>query len=262
MATTLPPRPAATVLTLREAPNGYEILMVRRNVRSEFMGGVYVFPGGALDARDAATPHYGLDDRTAAVRLELAAGALDYYVACLRELFEETGLLIACDDAGASVSFSAADDVARLAAHRAALNAREVSFSEILEREGVRADLRGVEYLAHWITPEGLPRRFDTRFFVVLAPEGQVASHDESETTDLRWLRPLDALTSRERGEIDMVLPTVHNLRGISSFDSAHQVLDYARSLHTVSVVCPRAVARDGEIVILLPGDEGYDAPG
>ncbi len=92
MAEILVPRPAATVLTLRDAPNGYEILMVRRNVRSEFMGGVYVFPGGGLDDDDHAVPVFGLDDERASARLGLAQGGLAYHVAALRELFEEAGL--------------------------------------------------------------------------------------------------------------------------------------------------------------------------
>ncbi|HTT59431.1 MAG TPA: NUDIX domain-containing protein, partial [Acidimicrobiales bacterium] len=209
MAETLIPRPAATVLTLRDGANGYEILMVRRNVRSEFMGGVFVFPGGALDDDDHVVPVYGLDDERASRRLGLARGGLGYHVAALRELFEEAGLLVVCNEQGAEILYDTAADRARLDAYRSALNADETTLSEVLGAEGVCLDLRRIEYFAHWITPIGPPRRYDTRFFVVPAPRGQRASHDRSETTDLRWLRPDDALGAHERGEIEMVTPTI-----------------------------------------------------
>src|ERR1700722_923188 len=93
-------RPAATVITLRDAPNGYEILMLRRNLNSDFVGGAYVFPGGRVDDEDAGPAAQrrtlGLSDEEASRRLSLARGGLAYYVACLRELFEEAGLLVAC----------------------------------------------------------------------------------------------------------------------------------------------------------------------
>lgn len=259
MAETLIPRPAATVLTLRDTPNGYEILMVRRNVRSEFMGGVFVFPGGALDEDDYAVPVFGLDDEHASLRLGLAQGGLGYHVAALRELFEEAGLLVVCDEQGAGVLYDDAAQRGRLDAYRAALNANETTLSEVLRAEGVRLDLGRIEYLAHWITPIGPPRRYDTRFFVVQAPEGQRASHDQGETTDLRWLRPSDALIAHERGEIEMVMPTIRNLQAIAQYSSAQDVLAFASAQEGIEAVHPRAIQRDGELVILLPGDDGYD---
>ncbi len=123
-------------------------------------------------------------------------------------------------------------------------------------------DLRQIEYLAHWITPVGPPRRYDTRFFVVRAPEGQRASHDQSETTDLRWLRPGEALLAHDRGEIQMVMPTIRNLQAIAGYFSVQDVLAFASSQEGIVAMLPRAIHRDGEVVMLLPGDEGYgDAP-
>ena len=95
-------------------------------------------------------------------------------------------------------------------------------------------DLRRIEYLAHWITPVGPPRRYDTRFFVVRAPEGQRASHDQSETTDLRWLRPGEALLAHDRGEIEMVMPTIRNLQAIAGYFSVQDVLAFASSLEGI----------------------------
>jgi 8-oxo-dGTP pyrophosphatase MutT (NUDIX family) len=259
MAENLVPRPAATVLTLRDAPNGYEILMLRRNVRSEFMAGVFVFPGGAVDNEDASAPVYGLNDDVASQRLGLERGGLAFYVASLRELFEEAGLLIVCDDEGREFRFTTPEELVRLASYRRALNAGEVTLADVLGREDVCLDLRGVAYLAHWITPVGPPRRYDTRFFVVLAPEGQPATHDANETVAERWMRPADALAAQQRGEFDMVPPTIKNLEAIAHFSTSREVLDFARALGPVTAIEPRLLERDGAIVIVIPGDEGFD---
>jgi 8-oxo-dGTP pyrophosphatase MutT (NUDIX family) len=259
MAENLIPRPAATVLTLRDAPNGYEILMLRRNVRSEFMAGIFVFPGGAVDTEDADAAVFGLNDDVASTRLGLERGGLASYVASLRELFEEAGLLIVCDDEGRVRRFTTPEELTRLASYRRALNAGEITLAEVLRREDVRLDLRGIAYLAHWITPVGPPRRYDTRFFVALAPEGQPATHDANETVADRWMRPVDALAAQKLGEFDMVPPTIKNLEAIAHFSTSREVLDYARGLGPITAIEPRLVERDGGVVILVPGDEGYD---
>jgi 8-oxo-dGTP pyrophosphatase MutT (NUDIX family) len=262
MAEVLIPRPAATVLTLRDGDNGYEILMLRRNLRSDFVGGAYVFPGGGVNETDVDTERvvFGLSDEAASRRLEIDRGGLAYYVACLRELFEEAGLLIACYHDGVAVNFTTIDDVKRLAAHRRGVNAGEMDFLAMMQDEGLLLDLRGLEYVAHWITPVGPPRRYDTRFFVALAPVGQVATHDAGETVADLWIRPLEALAAHERGEFEMIFPTIRNLQAIAHFSSARDVLDYARSLEAIPCVEPQIVQRDGAIAILTPGDEGFKA--
>ena len=261
MAETLIPRPAATVLTLRDTSNGYEILMLRRNIRSDFVGGAHVFPGGAVDDTDddAERQVYGLSDEDASRRLELDRGGLAFYVACLRELFEEAGLLIACDDEGRTVHFKDPGDVARMAELRRAVNAGEIDFLSMMDGEGLRLDLRGLEYVAHWVTPVGPSRRYDTRFFIALAPHDQLATHDAGETVADLWTRPHEALEAHARGEFEMMFPTVRNLQAIADFSSTKEVLDYARSLRSIARVEPVIVERDGERVILTPGDEGYE---
>src|SRR5665213_2779982 len=199
------PRPAATVLSLRDGPEGYEVLMLRRNLNSDFVGGAYVFPGGGVEE--------------ASKRLDLAAGGLAYFVACLRELFEEAGLLVACDGRGAPFRFSSHEVTHRLAAHRRAVNNSTMEFVEMMELEKITLDFRGIAYLAHWVTPVGPPRRFDTRFFVALAPNDQTAACDEGETVADQWIRPADALTAHARGELEMILPTIRNLESIAHFN-------------------------------------------
>jgi hypothetical protein len=139
------------------------------------------------------------------------------------------------------------------------VNAGTLNFIDMMEREGLLLDLRGLEYVAHWVTPVGPPRRFDTRFFVALTPPDQVATHDAGETVADQWIRPRDALDAHARGELEMILPTIRNLEAIAHFRSSQEVLDFARSLEDIVRVEPRIVTRDGELRILLPGDDGYD---
>lgn len=254
MSERLAVRPASTVLTLRDAPGGYEILMVRRNPKSEFVAGVYVFPGGALDPDDGPAGGRVVGwDEGAARRRGLDDGGLAHVVAGLRELFEEAGLLLACDAQGRPLEVTG-DRAARLAAHRARLNEGAETLSDALAAEDLYLDAREMAYLAHWVTPLGPPRRYDTRFFVVRAPAGQVAAHDAAETVDDRWIRPADALAAYDRGEFAMVLPTVTTLRSVARFASAAEVLAYARGLERVARVEPRVVERDGGLVVEADG--------
>jgi 8-oxo-dGTP pyrophosphatase MutT (NUDIX family) len=263
MAEILSPRPAATVITVRDAGNGYEILMLLRNLKSDFVGGAYVFPGGALDQSDSAPAaqhlSFGLTDAEASSRLGLESGGLAYYVACLRELFEEAGLLIACDADGVPLRLNDDATIHRFAAARREVNAGTLHFLDMMEREGLLLDLRGMAYVAHWVTPVGPPRRYDTRFFVMLTPPDQVATHDAGETIADQWIRPRDALDAHARGELEMLFPTIRNLEAIAHFETAHDVLAYARSLVDIVRVETRIVTRNGELQILIPGEPGYD---
>lgn len=263
MTNVLTPRPAATVLALRDGTSGYQVLMLRRNLNSDFVGGAYVFPGGGVDASDSDVNiqrlTLGADEIEMSKRLGVPSGGLAYYVACLRELFEEAGLLIACRDGGEEVDLSDRPTVHRLAVLRRQLNEGEIGFSEVLTREELVLDLRGLAYLAHWVTPVGPPRRYDTRFFVALAPSDQTAAHDAGETIEDQWLRPVDALSSFQRGDFDMIFPTVRTLQSIAHLERAHDVLDYANALASVARIEPRIVMRADRPQILIPGDEGYD---
>ncbi|MCU1362854.1 MAG: hypothetical protein JWM55_682 [Acidimicrobiaceae bacterium] len=233
--------------------------MLRRNSRSDFLGGAHVFPGGALDAADAEANGrvYGLDEAEASRRVQVERGGLAFYVACLRELFEEAGLLIACDENGSPVSFADVDDAQRMAVHRRAINAGQLDFLTMMKSEDLLLDLRGLEYIAHWITPVGRSRRYDTRFFVALAPSDQRATHDARETVADEWIRPVDALAAYQRGEFDMVTPNIRNLQAVAGLARAEDVLSYARSLEAIPCVRPTVVDRDGVLVVGAPGGGG-----
>lgn len=246
-------------MLVRDGVAGFEVLMLKRNLNSDFVGGAYVFPGGGVDELDASPDSEllvaGLRDVDASHRLNLADGGLAYYVACLRELFEEAGLLLARTPDGELVRF---DDPAvhdRFAAHRRAVNGSERRFLDIVAEEQLQLDLSALEYFAHWVTPVGPPRRYDTRFFVALAPEYQVAAHDAGETIADEWVRPHEALERHRAGELEMIFPTIRNLEAIADLPHAAAVLDHAKTLRDIPRIEPKFVTIDGEVAIVMPGD-------
>jgi 8-oxo-dGTP pyrophosphatase MutT (NUDIX family) len=189
------PRQAATVIVLRGGAEALEVLLVKRTPHARFMGGVWVFPGGAVDA------HEGEGDAA-------------HRVAAVRELQEEAGIVLA--DPGALVKFS------------------------------------------RWITPAEVVVRFDTHFFLAPMPDGQEATIDGDEIVDQGWFAPAGALAAHERGEIDLVFPTIKHLEQLGAFASADALLDFARG-RDVGPVQPRVVTEGETARLLLPGDPGYD---
>jgi glyoxylase-like metal-dependent hydrolase (beta-lactamase superfamily II)/8-oxo-dGTP pyrophosphatase MutT (NUDIX family) len=238
-------RPAATVVLLRDGANGLEALMLRRVKTSKFMPGAYVFPGGALEPGDAAPEVLerlsGIDAEYANRRLEIASGALAYWVAAIRECFEEAGVLLAHDDDGAILTPAR---VSALSAKRAALCRGELEFPAFLAEERLRLAARDIAYVDHWVTPPLRPRRFDTRFFLARAPSGQEASHDQTEMDNSLWLRPQDALA--RAAELELPVPTRAVLMGIASIGSVQRALDETRAKPRIVSNRP-AVAKGSE---------------
>ena len=257
-------RLAATVMLVRDGHSGPEVFMLRRNPASEFVGGAFVFPGGAVDDHDRLDDDIdevtiGLTDREASSRLGIDDGGLAYWVAAIRECFEESGLLLAYGPDGSVVRFDDPDVEARFQTHRAAVDAGHLRLVEMCEQEGLRLACDSIHYFSHWITPVGPPRRYDTRFFVARAPEAQIGAHDDRETVANLWVRPVEALERREAGELEMILPTVRNLEAIARFDDVDSLMSAAAATTEVPTVVPRLVQEDGGVRILLPGDPGYD---
>jgi 8-oxo-dGTP pyrophosphatase MutT (NUDIX family) len=257
-------RDAATVMLVRDAPT-LQVFMLRRNLNSEFVGGAYVFPGGAVDDDDR---HAHLDDvcagrsdAEASAGLGIPAGGLAFWVAAIRECFEEAGVLLARHrTTGEAVDFSDPAVHERFAAHRGAVDAGERRLIDIARDEDLVLDVAGIQYFSHWITPVGAPRRYDTRFFVTAAPPGQVPLHDDRETVASLWVEPAEALVRCRRGELELIFPTIKNLEAIGRFERSAGLLDAARAIDDVPTVEPRVVAEDGGgMRILLPGDPGYD---
>ena len=263
-------RPAATIMLVRDADHGgaaaLEVCMLRRHLDSDFVGGAYVFPGGKVDDEDrsaaAGEACAGRSDAEASAMLDVPAGGLAYWVGALRECFEEAGVLLAYQGDGTTVvpvDLASPEARRRLAASRAALNAGEIGFLELLLSARLQLAADRVHYFSHWITPEGAPKRYDTRFFVAALPPGQVPVHDEHETVDTVWVQPADALARAEAGEFDVIFPTMKNLQAISRFATSGELLAAAAAVERVPTVLPRVVADHRGLRILLPGDPGYD---
>lgn len=257
-------RDAATVLILRDGEEGLEVFMLRRNLNSDFVGGAYVFPGGAVDPEDR---HANLEpvcegrsDADASRRLGIESGGLAFWVAAIRESFEEAGVLLAYDLDGI-VDLDDAASVERWAHHRQQVDTGQLTMVDLCRLEGLRLAVDGMHYFSHWVTPEGAPRRYDTRFFLAAAPLNQTPLHDDHEVIANEWIRPADGIARAEAGELTMMPPTIASLRAMSRFDSAAEALDAAREITHVPEVLPRVIAVDGGVRIVLPGDDAYDAP-
>ncbi len=224
------PRPAATVVLLREKARGFELLLMRRNRSAGFVPGAYVFPGGRVDAQDG---HPTLVSRVeqltraqAAARLSLPQGdppAIAYYLAAVREAFEEAAVLIARP--GGRFLPHSPRGRARLVRLRDRLMGGAMGFADILDDLAVGIDGAALEYIAHWITPEAESRRYDTRFFAALAPPGSRSAPDPREMTDSVWLAPGKALDRHRAGRLPMIFPTIRTLEELSAFSSADAVL-------------------------------------
>lgn len=266
---TATPRPASTVVLVRSATDGFEVFLVRRHDNVAFMGGAHVFPGGRVDAADhVPDPDTACDDvEQARRRMPGRSGgdAIAFHVAAVRELFEEAGVLLARDARGRIVTIDAAADT-QFAVYRREMTHGRLTLPEVLSRERLRIALDRLALFAHWVTPEVETRRFDTHFFLAIAPDVQQAAHDDHETTQGVWVRPLDALARCLRGEIALPPPTWTTLRALSRLPSVEAAWRWAAAQPIVRIQ-PCFVERDdGTRIVMLPGDplcppvEGFEA--
>lgn len=232
MTTAVPTRDGATVMLVRDGDHParpLEVFMLRRHPRTAF-GSVHVFPGGVVDASDhagdldALCP--GLTDADASAHLGMPSGGRAFWVAAVRESFEEAGVLLARRADGQPVRFDHHPDVqARFEAHRRAVHAGTRSLLEVLLAEELVLEVDQVRYFSHWITPEGEPKRFDTRFFLARAPAGQAYLHDDDELIGSEWIRPADALARHRVGDFAMIGPTIRSLVDIGRFATTNELL-------------------------------------
>lgn len=226
---TVPVRPAATVMLVRDAADGLEVFMLRRTSQAIFAGGMYVFPGGAVDDADRTDDAAGFcDGRTnadASHLLQVETGGLAWWIAAIRECFEEAGFLLATHN-GATVRLDDPRHTGRYEIARRAVHSGALTLRDLCAEEDLRLDLSDVHYIANWITPPGQQRRFDTRFFVARAPEDQTPLHDGAETVESLWIRPADALDRFAAGEFGMFPPTVAVLAWLAASDTTDQAME------------------------------------
>ena len=260
---------AATVVLVREAPSGLEVLMMRRGSSLAFMAGMWVFPGGRLEPSDHSSQALarllpsslarcseGLHS-LAGERLDPTA-AIGLHVAACREAFEEAGVLMAVAPSGAPCD---PDRVASLQSRRGAVVADATSFVRLLEEEDLRLDVGRLVYWSHWITPSFEPKRFDTRFFVAPLPPGQDASADLSEVTEHAWIDPAGVTQAIERGEVALAPPTLFTVEDIAESFARHgslaAMLEAERGRPTPPVM-PRIEVREDSVRAVMPWDPGY----
>ena len=244
------PKPASTVLLVRDADaaaGGIEVLMVRRSAGMAFGASAWVFPGGKVAEADA-DPVW--DDHS--------DGSYDHYqrslrIAAAREVFEESGLLLATRE-GEELTAKACT---AFDAERAGVEAQPQRFIELVREAGLRLTLERLAPFAHWITPSFEPRRFDTHFFLVRAPSVQVARHDGREAVDHVWIAPADLLQRRLRGEAKLMFPTRLNLEVLGRAATAAQAEASARA-RTVVTVEPQVAERADGKVLVIPAEAGY----
>ena len=216
----VPPKLAATVLLVRDGPQGLQVFMVVRHHQIEFASGALVFPGGKVDPEDREWAG-GDDDRAARV-------------AAIRETYEECGVLLA---PGAAPS--------------------KAPFHQRLREERLNLALDALIPFAHWITPPILPKRFDTRFFIVEAPAEQVAWHDGGEMVDSLWIEPARALVDGAQGRRTLLLPTRLNLELLGRSETVAQALAAARARKPVAIE-PKATKTATGYRLTIPPDSGY----
>ena len=223
-------RPAATVLLVRDGPEGLQVFMVVRHHKIDFASGALVFPGGKVEDED----------------ISLAGGdtELASRLAAIRETFEECGVMLASPSAGGASTAAA----------------QGASFRELLDARDWRTALAALTPFAHWITPPILPKRFDTRFYIVAAPPDQAAAHDGGEAVDSVWIEPARALAEAAEGRRTLVLATRLNLELLGQSASAAEAIAAASARRIVTVE-PRATKTETGYRLTIPLEAGYGGP-
>src|SRR5246127_2515749 len=229
------PRPLSTTLLLRDnaGKSEIEVFMMVRHHQIEFSSGALVFPGGSVDQGDkeivARDELHGRGEG-------LDASALGFRVAAIRETFEESGILLARQQ-GSRALIDARRESEIEAAHRAALCEGKTTFLNVLAENKLWLALDELVPYAHWITPEGMPKRFDTWFFLVAAPPDQLGAHDGRESTDSIWLSAREAVEGGDSGRFKLPFPTTRNLIRLAKQASVSAALDHAMAMSIVTAM-------------------------
>lgn len=256
---------ASTVILLRnKKPEGFEVFLLKRHEKSSFMGGNFVYPGGRVDPNDddsemcsfceGKTPEetYKILGKTISPEESFA-----HWIAGIRELFEEAGILFVYDQNGNLFQIKNKCDKEKFSNYRALIQKGKKTISQIAKEENLLFALDQIHYYAHWITPEARPERFDTRFFLARYPIGQKASYDQKETTAEIWITPREALDENLKGEVVLSPPTLKTLEDLSRFKTIDEVINSLKK-REVSPILPILTKISDETFILFPWDPEY----
>ncbi len=250
------PKPASSILLVRDGDAGLEVFMVTRHHKIDFASGAMVFPGGKVDpadsdedARAACSDSDDMDDRELAFR-----------VSAIREAFEETGVLLATDSGGSPLTTERCRSLKEQ--YALAVEKGEITIGALARKEGLQFDPAALTPFAWWITPAVLAKRFDTPFYVVEIPHGQreLAEHDGGEAVESVWIDPSEAVRLADAGKVTMVFATRLNLIKLAKASSVAEAIAQAASSEPVQVT-PQVYAEDGRRKIDIPVEAGFGGP-
>ncbi|HIG23479.1 MAG TPA: NUDIX hydrolase [Henriciella marina] len=247
------PRLSATVLLLRDAPD-LQVLMVKRHYQIDFAAGALVFPGGKTNDEDASDEWDALSDGNYDGKARIAR------VAALREAFEESGIILArpAGARGEGAALVGVDVADKLAPFRESVDRREKSFVELVKEHDLVLALDTLVHFGHWITPDMMPKRFDTHFYLAPTPPQQLATHDGRETTDAVWLSPQLALDMEAAGEATIIFPTKMNLGKLAEAQSVPTAISRFRDGKVVTVLPVVGKDENGKPCLHIPAEAGY----
>ncbi len=227
----LPPsfaKPAATVMLVRPNKSHIEVFMILRNRKTNF-GGAWVFPGGKLELSDSheITHQYckGLSDKEASKILNVDRGGLNYWIACIRECFEESGILLAYRNGGGLFDSMTEKEKKSLDYYRRNLNKGKTVLLNLCEELEIKLAVDQLAYVSHWVTPKSELKRYNTRFFIGLAPSLQKADHDGSESVDSLWINPEQALNRADSSNFPILRPTKKNLEALLGYEDVNKLV-------------------------------------
>ena len=248
------PRLSATVLIIRDGKAAPQVLMVKRHYQIDFAAGALVFPGGKANEEDSDPAWDAFTDG------DFGPVQQDARIAAVREAFEESGLLLARHSSqrgpGATLVGPAVSE--RLAPHRGPVDRREESFLELIRANDLVLALDSLIHFGHWITPDMMPKRFDTHFYIAPAPADQIAAHDGRETTDAVWLGAQEALDMELAGEATIIFPTRMNLVKLARTTSVADAATRFGSEEVVSVLPKAGKDESGQPCLFIPEEAGY----
>ena len=260
------PKKAATVILLRDKkPEGFEVFLLKRHEKSSFMGGNYVYPGGRVDRDDGSLEICSFSKGVTIDEAQKILGgnfspeeSFAHWIAAIRELFEEAGVLLAYDRKGNFFQLINRDEQERFSHYRQSLQKGGLTICEMAQKERLLFALDKLQYYAHWITPEARTERFDTRFFLARYPSGQEATHDQRETTVGIWITPRRALEENLKGEIALSPPTLKTLEDLSRFKNIDEVFALLEN-NQIQPILPILTKISSGPIIIFPWDPEYE---
>jgi len=263
---TVIPKNAATVILLRDQePDGFDAFLLKRHEKSSFMGGNYVYPGGRVDRNDGSVETRSLSKgMTLEEAIKIFGGVFSpeesfaLWIAAIRELFEEAGVLFAYDHKGGLLQIRNREEREKFLHYRKLLQEGKINICEIAQKENLRFALDQLHYYAHWITPEAQPHRFDTRFFLTRCPSGQEASPDQKETTAGIWITPRKALEENRKGDVILSPPTLKTLEDLSRFKTMEDIF-HSLKKEDIRPVLPFLTRISDTPLIIFPWDPEYE---